>query len=125
MENVGEKNWRKMNWKERLYSLIVTLFICLLLDLVRIRKTELNHTEKHLYLKGLRVILIDWERAKLNANRNLTQFLQFLENKTGVRISASLKRKLSRNKVFFPLLLFILIPKLFTFNVVRKLSRNA
>jgi len=113
MENVGDKNIAKLKGLAFAYTILLSLWICFIIDLLEIKKQELNHPEKHIYLKGLRVIFIDWERSTRGRN-NLTQFLQYLR-RFGVKLSLTLQRKYKKSRLFFfPIFLkvFAQLPKI-------------
>ncbi|AAR38927.1 NEQ071 [Nanoarchaeum equitans Kin4-M] len=76
MENAGKPFLNLKPW-EKLYTLIVTFFIMVFLDLIKIKKEEMHRPIKHIFLKGPRVILIDWERSHIGKG-NLTQYVQFV-----------------------------------------------
>ena len=65
----------------------------------------MTHPEKHIILKFPRVVFIDWERATRGDN-NLTQFLQYLERRFGIKLSLMDKRKYKLNKIIFFKILF-------------------
>ena len=102
LKEINEKieKEKKKKRKEKLlklkYKILVkSLFICYLLDKLKINKYEMNHPEKHILFDGKRVYFIDFEKAKFSEKpKNLTQFVFFINKEIKKDFSIDLKEEL-------------------------------
>jgi len=77
---------------------------CFMLDLLHINKQEMTRPYKHAIIKGKKVTLIDFERArKVEEAHNVTQFCEFIGNNVGRKkkwIALAKEYKANPSKVF-------------------------
>ncbi|MBN1923455.1 MAG: hypothetical protein JW791_01695 [Nanoarchaeota archaeon] len=63
-------------------AIIDSLKMCYVLDRERINQQELTNPFKHIYVKNGKVMMIDFERARITENaKNVSQFVQYLVKK--------------------------------------------